>query len=192
MSGITSTELKLPFKRKWIWIVVIIIALFAFGLFLLPSLDYQVEQRVAASVHMIPGAELRYNDTSERSGSITMRKFIYWINSPFEQVKDYPFVSNYREDSDPNRAKSFREITPNFSYRLYFLSDLPQKELDSMLYFAPSDLRDDPFHMTSVSFYIISANWVGDKGYFINELDYEHLAGKETSGTYIVYTYRVH
>ncbi len=171
----------------------LIVVLLICGLVLLPPiiiLNFQVEWRVNAAIHMIPGAELRYSDTTDVTEYMQVKKTIYWINTTFEQVKDYPFVTNYREDSDPIKANGFIEMTSNYSRRLYFLSDLPQKELDSRLYFAPMELCDDPVHLTTIRFYIISANWEGDKDYIMNELDYEHLAGKETTGTYIVYTYQ--
>ncbi len=190
MAGITSTELKLPRIRKPLWIIVIIVVLCALVFFLLPPLDYGVEQRVAAAIHIIPDAELGYSETTDVSEFMKIKKIIYWINSPYEQVKAYPFVTNYRVRSDPHWS-GFSQITPSYSYQIYYLSDLPQKELDSALYFAPSDIRDEPFNLTSLWFYIIAANRAGDKDYFIDELDYENLAGKETTGTYIAYTYRI-
>lgn len=192
MAGITSTQLKIPRLSKRIWVALFIAIIFICGFVLVPGIvyfNYQVEWRVNAAVHMMPDAELRYSGTAEKNG-IVVKKLIYWINLPFEQVKDYPFVTNYRENSDPIKANSFIEMTPNYSHRLYFLSDLPQNEFDSMLYFAPSDLRDDPFRLTTLWFYIISANWIGED-YLVNNLDYERLAGKETTGTYIAYTYRI-
>src|SRR5258708_5614204 len=124
MAGIMNTDLRSPRIRKWIWISIIIVVLLICGLFLVPDIlfkNFQVEQRVAASVHMIPGANFRYSDTTDQNGFMKVKKFIYWINSPFEQVKDFPFVTNFRESSDPNIASApwFIHITPNYSYRAY-------------------------------------------------------------------------
>lgn len=196
MAGITSTELKLPRFRKRVGIGMTIAFLLICGLVLLPGIihfNFQVDWRVNSALHMIPEAELRYSDTADQNGFMKVRKFIYWISSPYEQVKDYPFVTNYRESSDPQKASGFIDNGSNYSYRAYFLSDLSQKELDKILYFE-SDLccyGKVPYEVTVINFYVISANGVHDEDYNISQLDYQRLAGNETTGTYIVYTYRI-
>src|ERR1041384_2404948 len=163
MASITTTELKLLRLGKGIWIAVLVFTILICTLALLGYLlfEFPIEQRVASAVHMIPSAEFRYSGTTEQSGFMQVKKLIYWINSPYKEVRNYSFVTNYRESSNPYYV-GHGTSTPDYSIRTYYLSELPQAELDKILMF-PSDLccyGDEPKNVSAVNFYIISSSWV--------------------------------
>ncbi|MBA3870326.1 MAG: hypothetical protein H0X30_14370 [Anaerolineae bacterium] len=199
MSGVAAVEIKRTSNRKILWICLIITVLVG-CILILPNvvLKIQVEQRVNNSLHMYPGAELIYDITSERSVYWKVKTEIFWIDVPFDQVKDYPLVTNYRQFSYPGSYPSINEqgmSKENFFYRLYHLSDAPQEKLDRILAF-PSDVGfynngDGPFDVTSVSVYVIARNWISNGEPIAGTLNFQGFNQVEISGTYIIVVYRI-
>lgn len=185
--------------------LILLLGLLAFIIFWLfsPDLSFQylenlADTRVNRALNMYDGSQLVYSIRSTRNGYGTAKIFVYWTDASFEEVVQHNFIREPREHSRPDfRALPVRGN--GYYGRVYYLSDLPQDEMDNILYFA-HDLccyAEDPARITMLSFYIFSAD-TGNRdtlgelyfGYGDGMLNADDIGHQDGDGTYIVYGYR--